>query len=223
MAVQQAIGGQPHSVADAHLARVAEEGLAGHPHLSALTTSVHVNTARDLSDAVHLLCQLYGRHPGLIEIALTNCPTGVVRDWLLAASDSFERERLFLVRLTSAVGPMPSTPGATDTETALLGQRHAIETLARSERSGCALGAATALIEDWRSIRTVLDCAAVRSSIECPLCTLPDRDSIVQVVSGGASTLASERALGFGGQQLVLQNRGLFDLLEARASARADS
>ena len=34
--------------------------------------------------------------------------------------------------------------------------------------------------------------------------------------------MASERALGFGGEQLLLQNRGLFDLLEARAAARSD-
>ena len=33
---------------------------------------------------------------------------------------------------------------------------------------------------------------------------------------------ASERALGFGGEQLLLQHRGLFDLLEARAAARGD-
>jgi hypothetical protein len=33
----------------------------------------------------------------------------------------------------------------------------------------------------------------------------------------------AERAVAFGSQQLLLQNRGLFDLLEARASARGDS
>ena len=223
MAVNRATDRQALSVAEAHLARVAHEGLAGHPHLAALTTVTHVHTARDLSDAVHLLCQLYGRHPGLIEIALGNCPAGPVRDWLLAASDSFERERLFLVRLTAAVGPVPSTPGASDTETTLLAQRHALETLARSERSGCALGAATALIGDWRAIRGVLDCAAGRSNMEVPVSTMPDEESLTSAINHGAPGMAAERALGFGGEQLLLQNRGLFDLLEARASARGDS
>ena len=51
---------------------------------------------------------------------------------------------------------------------------------------------------------------------------LPDHDSIVRVIGEGTDGLASERALGFGGQQLLLQNRGLFDLLEARAAARGD-
>ena len=33
---------------------------------------------------------------------------------------------------------------------------------------------------------------------------------------------ASERALAFGGEQLLLQHRAIFDLLEARAEARGD-
>ena len=55
-----------------------------------------------------------------------------------------------------------------------------------------------------------------------PALTLPDQDSIVRVIGDGIDGLASERALGFGGEQLLLQNRGLFDLLEARAAARGD-
>jgi hypothetical protein len=51
---------------------------------------------------------------------------------------------------------------------------------------------------------------------------LPDEPSIVRVIADGTDGLASERALGFGGEQLLLQNRGLFDLLEARAAARVD-
>ena len=39
---------------------------------------------------------------------------------------------------------MPSTPGAAETEASLVAARHALETLAMSERNGCALGAATA-------------------------------------------------------------------------------
>ena len=145
-----------------------------------------------------------------------------MRDWLREASDAYERERLYLVRLTAAVGPLPSTPGAAETEATLVGQRHAIETLAKSERRGCALGAATALMADWPAIRAVLDRAADRIGMQKPALTLPDQDSIVRVIADGTDGLASERALGFGGEQLLLQNRGLFDLLEARAAARGD-
>ena len=167
-----------------------------------------------------MLCSLYGRHPGLVELALGHCPEGPVRDWLLNASDAFERERLYLVRLAAAVGPLPSTPGSAETETVLGQQRHAIETLALSERRGCALGATTALISDWAAVRGVLDHAAARTGVDAPLSVLPDEDAVAAVIQAGAESAAGERALAFGGEQLLLQNRGLFDLLEARAEAR---
>ena len=222
MAINQAVDRMAASVADAQLARVAAQGSADHAYRLSLLSANGPNSARDLADAVHLFCSLYGRHPGLIELALNNCPAGPVRDWLREASDAYERERLYLVRLTAAVGPLPSTPGAAETEAALVGQRHAIETLAKSERRGCALGAATALMADWASIRAVLDRAAERMGMQKPALTLPDEPSIVRVIADGTDGLASERALGFGGEQLLLQNRGLFDLLEARAAARVD-
>ena len=138
------------------------------------------------------------------------------------AAEGFERERLYLVRLTSAVGPLPSTPGAADTEATLVSQRNALETLSRSERKGCALGAATALVGDWWPIRRLLDRAATRAGIDCPAPSLPDEASIVDVIGAASEGPASDRALAFGAEQLLLQHRGLFDLLEARTEARSD-
>lgn len=223
MAINHALDRTTASAAEAQLARVESQGCVDHPHRLALLSASGPAANRDLADAVHLFCSLYGRYPGLIEIALNNCPTGPVRDWLREASDAYERERLYLVRLTASVGPLPSTPGAAETEATMVGQRHAIETLARSERRGCALGAATALMADWPVVRAVLDRAADRIGVQKPAMTLPDVDSIVRVIGDGTDGMASERALGFGGEQLLLQNRGLFDLLEARAAARGDA
>ena len=210
------------TAAQLQLARVESQGCVDHSYRQSLLSAGGPNLNRDLADCIHLFCSLYGRYPGLIEIALNNCPAGPVRDWLREASDAYERERLYLVRLTASVGPLPSTPGAAETETTLVSQRHAIETLAKSERRGCALGAATALMADWPAVRAVLDRAADRIGMEKPQLSLPDQDSIVKVIGNGTDGLASERALGFGGEQLLLQNRGLFDLLEARAAARGD-
>ena len=218
-AVEQAVLG----VAYAQAARVAELGIAGHPHTIRLAAASGPQAARDLADAVHLLCALHGRHPGLVELALGHCAAGAVRDWLLAASDAFERERLYLVRLTAAVGPLPSTPGSAETETVLNQQRHALETLALSERRGCALGATTALVGDWSAVRRVLDRAAARVGVDVAACALPDDAALVAVIEAAVEGPAAERALAFGGEQLLLQNRGLFDLLEARAEARGDS
>ena len=139
-----------------------------------------------------------------------------------SAAESFERERLFLVRLTSAVGPLPSTPGAAETEATTNAQRNALEILATSERRGCALGAAAALVGDWWPIRRLLDRAASRAGIDAPAPALPDEQSILAVIEAASDTPASERALGFGAEQLLLQHRGLFDLLEARSEARRD-
>ena len=56
--------------------------------------------------------------------------------------------------------------------------------------------------------------------VDIPVCTLPDTDAVASVINAGIDGTAGERALGFGAEQLLLQNRGLFDLLEARAAAR---
>jgi hypothetical protein len=104
-------------------------------------------------------------------------------------------------------------PGATD---------HALETLATSERQGCALGAATALVGDWWPIRRLLDRAAARVGTESPAPSLPDEASVVEVIGHASNGPSSERALAFGGEQLLLQHRALFDLLEARAEARGE-
>ena len=219
MAINQALDRTAMSAAQAQIARVEADGCAEHPYRIALLAAAGPAANRDLADCVHLFCSLYGRYPGLIEIALGHCVAGPVRDWLREASDAYERERLYLVRLTASVGPLPSTP---ETESTLVSQRHAIETLAKSERRGCSLGAATALIADWPAVRSVFDRAADRIGMPKPTLTLPDTDSIIRVIGSGTDGAASERALGFGGEQLLLQNRGLFDLLEARAAARTD-
>ena len=210
------------SVAGAQLARVASDGCARHKHLQRLVEASGRDAGRDVSDAVHLLCSLHGHYPGLIEIALQRCPSGAAQEWLLRASEAFERERLYLVRLTSAVGPLPSTPGAAETESSLMGARRALETLAESERQGCALGSATALVGDWWPVRRVLDRAAARAGVETPAPSLPDEMSIVTAIDSLSGSPASERALAFGSEQLLLQHRALFDLLEARAEARSD-
>jgi hypothetical protein len=222
MAINRSVGQQAVSVADAQLARVASDGSARHNYLNSLLEASGRHSGRDLADAVHLLCSLHGRYPGLIEMALQRCPKGAAQEWLIRASDAFERERLYVVRLTSAVGPLPSTPGAAETEASLVAARHALETLAMSERDGCALGAATALVGDWWPIRRVLDRAATRAGIESPAPSLPDEASVLRVIEQGTSTSASARALAFGCEQLLLQHRAMLDLLEARAEARGD-
>lgn len=222
MAAHQSINRQEFGPAQGQLQRIAVDGSARHPHLTALLEANDRQAGRDLADAVHMLCALHGHYPGLVEIALQRAASEDLRYWLERASEGFERERLYLVRLTSAVGPIPSTPGAAETEASLNAARHALETLAMSERNGCALGAASALVGDWWPIRRLLDRAAARAGLECPSPSLPDEASIILAIDSLVEGPAATRALAFGGEQLLLQHRALFDLLEARAGARSD-
>ena len=54
-------------------------------------------------------------------------------------------------------------------------QRNALEILANSERRGCALGAAAALVGDWWPIRRLLDRAASRAGLDSPAPRLAGR------------------------------------------------
>ena len=223
MAVLSELQGMAPVVAAAHAARIAAAGSANHPHVRDLGTPVgSMARPRDMDDLVHLLTALYGRQPGPIDLALLGAPAGPSRSRLASAANTFERERQFLLRLCATAGPMPSTPGHAETQAAMLAQRHALETLARSERHGCALGAATALVGDWRGIRPLLELAARRVGCAIPPCALPDEASIAAMLAEVVDSPAAERAVRFGAEQLLLQHRALFDLLEARCDARED-
>jgi hypothetical protein len=202
------------------LACVAEHGTGSHdyPTSEALLKGPHA--ARNLSDAVHFLCMLHGRQPGVIDHASNRSVEPAARIWFNAALDQFGTERALLTRLAVAAGPIPSTAGAGDTEAAVIGQRHAIEMLAQSERNGCALGAALAVALDWRHVRTVLDTAAQRFGVEVPPYALGEPQGIREVADAIAANPAAERAILFGAEQIAIQHRGLWDLLEARQQAR---
>ena len=203
------------------LACVAEHGSAAHPYLSSHSLLAGKDAARNLSDAVHFLCMLHGRHPGVVDHAGDRCTDPAGSSWFEAATEAFAAERAFLTRLAVAAGPIPSTPGSADCEAAVLAQRHAIEMLARSERNGCALGAAMSLVIDWASVRAVLNVAARRFGVPVAMPRLADPAAVAEAAEAVAATAAVERAMLFGAEQIVLQHFGLWDLLEARQQARA--
>jgi hypothetical protein len=207
-------------IADLLVSLVAAEGSAGHlyPQSSELTGGREA--VRNLADAAHYLCVLHGRFPGVIDHAASKTAHPAALGWLSAAAEAIAAERALLTRLAVATGPLPSTPGQAECEAAVLQQRHALDMLARSDRAGCALGAAFALVLDWRAIRAVLEAAARRMSIAPGDCALPDEDETRTVAMIVAESTSFERAMSFGAQQLLAQHRGLWDLLEARQAAR---
>ncbi|QNQ11518.1 DUF6975 family protein [Sphingomonas alpina] len=194
------------------------DGSATHPMPRTLGNR-HV-AVRDFADCVHALCALHGRHPGVIDLAADRNVQPLAQDWLIEAAEGFAVERTYLATLTAAAGPLPSTPGQAESEAAVIGQRHALEMLAQSDRAGCATGAAIALVLDWATIRMTLDAAANRFGVTPPASALPIEAEIATVAASLGDTPGVERAMAFGAQQLLAQHRGLWDLLEARASAR---
>ncbi|WP_256731650.1 hypothetical protein [Sphingomonas sp. dw_22] len=194
------------------------DGSANHPYLRRLIDGNE--PMRDLCDAVHFICLLHGRHPGVIDHALQHARFTIESGWIEAAADAFAGERTYLVRLVAGAGPLPSTPGHAESEAAAAAQRHALEMLAQSDRAGCATGAAVALAIDWTTIRQVLDTAAHRFGVTLVPSELPLAEETVSVVDALARECAIERAMLFGAQQVYAQHRGLWDLLEARAGAR---
>jgi hypothetical protein len=201
------------------LASVAEHGTATHPYFGSEALSRGPELTRNLADVIHFLCALHGRHPGIVDHAGTRTVEPAARAWIGAAAEAMVDERVYLTRLAVAVGPMPSTHGGTGSETAILAQRCALATLAQSDRRGCALGAALAFATDWLAMRAVLDTAANRLGVDPRPCRLGDAALLAEVADASADC---ERALLFGAQQLALQHRALWDLLEARQQARRD-
>ena len=201
---------------------VAEHGSATHPYFGsdALLTGPHA--ARNLADAVHFLCILHGRHPGVVDLAAGRAVEPELRAWFISASEAVAVERVYLTRLAVAAGPAPSTPGGSGSETAVNGVRSALATLAQSDRQGCALGAALAFALDWSRVRCLLDAAARRLSVESPPPRFDEEAELLAIADVAGEAAATERALLFGGQQLALQHRGLWDLLDARQQARGD-
>jgi hypothetical protein len=201
-------------------AAVAARGSAAHGWSRSASLLRDGDCARNLADLLHFLCILHGRYPGVVDHAAARMVEPGPRGWLAEAAYSFAGERAYLARLAVAAGPVPGTPGATLSDATVFGQRHAIEMLAQSERQGCALGAAMAVVLDWAAIRSALDVAAQRYGLEAPPYAAADPDRIAEVADAFAAAGARQRALLFGADQVLVQHYGLWDLLESRAAAR---
>ncbi|MDB5668135.1 MAG: hypothetical protein JWL74_1085 [Alphaproteobacteria bacterium] len=198
---------------------VDDHGTRSHSYPASELLLTGPTAPRNLADAIHFLGALHGQYPSLVELVAARTIDPPSRTWLAEAGDEFSRERAFLARLSVEAGPIPPTPGS-GSETAIAATRHALGTLAKSERRGCSLGAALAVAADWAAIRTVLDAAAKRFGVIPPPRSGDHRAAIVTLVESVAGDPAMSRAMRFGAEQVALQHRGLWDLLQARAQAR---
>lgn len=214
-----------HSTSTADLLErlLAREGTAAHAHCVgaiARRPAGFVRNSLDFADAVHHLSLLHGHAPGLIGHAAGRIAENGAREWLVQAVDGFARERGYLNRIVVAAGPLPSTAGQHHMSTIISQQRHALEMLAQSDRRGCALGAAVALVLDWTAIRSLLEGGSARLGIDPPELTLPTSAETLRALAAVEQEHNVSRAVQFGASQLLGQHRGVWDLLQARAEAR---
>lgn len=202
-------------------ALVAADGCGAHGYTSSFELNAAPVAQRNMADALRLLSILHCSPPGLIERAAERNMVAPADAWFAAAAEGFAEERAFLARLIVVAGPAPSTPGEARASAAILARRHALDMIALSERAGCALGAVAALLLDWRAVRAVLDAAAERIGVPVSAMTLPGEGWTIGLLARLPDAPAMERSLLFGARQFLLQHRGMWDLLEARAGARA--
>lgn len=202
---------------------VALEGSAAEPLVIDGIRDLRSLCPRFVSDVAHYLCVLHGRFPGIVDHAAHHVADPEARDWMLQATEAFATERNFLTRLTVASGPVLSSATDENCAQAFAAQAHALEMLGTSDRRGCAAGAAVAFIEDWLAIRRLLDTVAMKVGIAMPQNLFPDSSDNAKLVSTLSSVSPNvERALFFGADQLLTQQRAFWKMMSARAEARSN-
>lgn len=201
-------------------AALAQGTSGGHGFVGVLLDRASPARAIDLADAAHYLCLLHGRYPGLIDYAATRSADPYVGKWLAQACDAFVGERALLTRLTVAAGPITSTPGQDRCTQAIINLRGALNALSQSDRQGCALGAAFALVLDWFAVRQVLDLIAVRTGLDVRPTLLPPASETLQMAAELSADSLIGRAIGFGASQMLQQHRHFWDMLAERAELR---
>lgn len=196
---------------------LARSGSAAHPFVRKLIEPGAI--AREtMADVLHHLSLLHGHRPSLFEI-VTQSPLAPAPEWLNASMRAFSRERDSLARLMVAGGPVPSRVGQTHVEEAVNATRNALVTLAGSDRLGCAVGAAVALLLDWDTIAAALRAIGTRLDL-IPAerhHDWPARAESLGVARTAAELPGGERAVRFGFQTLLAQHMAFWDIVASRA------
>ena len=181
-----------------------------------LRSSVKTIRPALIADIAHFMCISHGRLPGVVDHAASKIVDEAARVWLLRAIEGFSAERALLNQLTVAAGPIRRLVGQDKISALLANQSKSFEMLATSDRNGCPAGAAIAFVLDWQASRGLLDHAALALGIEPPKITLPDIQMSENLANDLGATEAQKRAMLFGAQQLLAQQRGLWQLIAAR-------
>lgn len=169
-----------------------------------------------VADVAHFINISHGRHPGVIDHAALKIVEDPARQWLMTAIAAFAQERSFLNALTVAAGPERRHSNENKIAALILGQAKNFEMLASSDRKGCPAGAAIAFVIDWQRTRHLLSAVALHTGLDVPPCALPSIDHCLNLAEKLGTTDSSRRAMRFGAEQILAQQKGLWRLIAAR-------
>lgn len=169
-----------------------------------------------VADVAHFIHVSHGRHPGIVDHAAHKIVDDAARKWLIGAIDAFSAERALLNTLTVAAGPERRHNGENRVAALITGQAKNFEMLASSDRQGCPAGAALAFVIDWQRSRPLLNAVALHVGLDAPRCTLPGIDECADVAEKLGVSENYRRAMRFGAEQMLAQQRGLWQLIAAR-------
>ena len=185
-------------------------------HRPGLRASGRSAKAALLADIAHFMNISHGRYPGVVEHAAHKIIDDAARNWLIEALDGMLSERAFLNNLTVTAGPIRRLTGHDNINALVENQAKNFQMLATSDRKGCAAGAAIAFVIDWRQTRPLLDIVADQMGITRPIVTLPSVTECAQLTQKLEHTDSFRRAMAFGAEQTLAQQRGLWQLVVAR-------
>lgn len=169
-----------------------------------------------IADIAHFMCLSHGRLPGVIDHAANKIVDDCARSWLVQSIEAFALERMMMNQLAVAAGPIKRLFGQNKITAILQNQAKSFELLATSDRKGCSAGTAIAFMLDWQASRGILDQIAIALGIEPRLAILPTAPQSEALCALLADSDAKKRAMLFGAQQILAQQRGLWQLIAAR-------
>lgn len=186
--------------------------------------TVRIDTADfdipDVADLAHALTVTHGGLPNIFDLASLRSDAQSLRNHLVTCSNSFQDWRRFLSALTSKAGPAPSLTDDAAHMVSLVQTKQGIQLLGESERKGCAIGAAFAMLNDWQIVLPESFKFAARLDIVEGIALPPRTSAIIEEMECLEPSAAELRAMSFGADQFYQLNDAFFRHLEARRKAR---
>lgn len=169
-----------------------------------------------VADIANFLNLSHGEIPGIVDNAATKIRDNIAQEWLFQSINAFRAERNYLNKMAVAAGPVRRMRGQEKITAILTTQARSFEMLTTSDRYGCPAGAAFGFILDWQETRPFLMELARTLGIAMHENPFPSPQMTYELANKLAVDGIVRRAISFGAEQIVAQQRGLWKLIAAR-------